>query len=345
MKNKKSFSNISLSNNSIIYIFCQANLKTGGPEALHQLRYYMEIIGLNAYIVYTSVNEKISPTPDRYLKYFTEKKGIVKLEEIEDIEENCIIVSESQTSQLRKFKYTQKVIWWLSVINRDTNYYDRVFNLKTRLKRFYLCHAFWNSYIRPYPRNKAINLCASKFAYEYVTKKLKIPAFYMIEPISKEFLELGMVNENYNNRENSVAYNPSKPSKIMNKLLNRKDINFIPIKNMTPEQISQLFRKVKLYIDFGNFPGPERLPKEAVYNGANILVGYRNAAINDFDVAIPEKYKIKDYNNEELVVKQIKEMLNEYNKQYNDFDKFRMQIYNLESNFILSIKTIFNINR
>ena len=41
--------------------------------------------------------------------------------------------------------------------------------------------------------------------------------------------------------------------------------------NMTPEEISDLFRKVKLYVDFGNFPGPERLPKEAVYNGVNNL--------------------------------------------------------------------------
>ena len=105
-----------------------------------------------------------------------------------------------------------------------------------------------------------------------------------------------------------------------------------------------MFRKVKLYVDFGNFPGPERLPKEAVYNGANILVAYKNAAKNDFDIAIPEQYKIKDYNNEELVVKLIKEMLTNYDKQYNDFEKFRVQIDKLESNFIVAIKTIFNQN-
>lgn len=342
MKNKKP--HISLTNQSKIYIYCQANLRTGGPEALHQLRYYMEMCGLNAYIVYTGIKEGILPTPDRYLKYFTEKKGVATLDEIEDVEENCVIVSESQTCELRKVKYAQKVIWWLSVVNRDTNYFGRVFNLKTRLKRFYLCHAFWRPYVRPYPRDKAINICASKFAYEYVTKTLGLPAFYMIEPISKEFLDRGVIQENSTIRENSVAYNPSKPSKIMDKLLNRKDINFIPIKNMTPEEISDLFRKVKLYVDFGNFPGPERLPKEAVYNGANILVAYKNAAKNDFDIAIPEQYKIKDYNNEELVVKLIKEMLTNYDKQYNDFEKFRVQIDKLESNFIVAIKTIFNQN-
>ena len=78
--------------------------------------------------------------------------------------------------------------------------------------------------------------------------------------------------------------------------------------------------------------------------GANILVAYKNAAKNDFDIAIPEQYKIKDYNNEELVVKLIKEMLTNYDKQYNDFEKFRVQIDKLESNFIVAIKTIFNQN-
>ena len=53
MKNKKP--HISLTNQSKIYIYCQANLRTGGPEALHQLRYYMEMCGLNAYIVYTGI--------------------------------------------------------------------------------------------------------------------------------------------------------------------------------------------------------------------------------------------------------------------------------------------------
>ena len=345
MKKKKEFLHISITEKSKIYIYCEANLATGGPEALHQLRYYMEKCGLNAYIVYSNIKEGISPTPDRYLKYFTSQKGIVKVNEIEDFKENCVIVSESQTSELRKFKNAQKVIWWLSVVNRDTNYIDRVFNLKTRLKRFYLCHAYWKPYVRPYPRNKAFNICASKFAYEYVTQTLGLPACYMIEPISKEFLDRGRILENDEIRENIVAYNPSKPSKIMSKLLNREDIDFIPIKNMTPEEIIDLFRKVKLYIDFGNFPGPERLPKEAVYNGTNILVGYKNAAKNDFDIAIPEQYKIKDYNNEELVVKQIKEMIFKYDEQYNDFEKFRVQIDNLESNFILSIKNIFNINK
>ena len=68
MKKKKEFLHISITEKSKIYIYCEANLATGGPEALHQLRYYMEKCGLNAYIVYSNIKEGISPTPDRYLK-------------------------------------------------------------------------------------------------------------------------------------------------------------------------------------------------------------------------------------------------------------------------------------
>ena len=54
------------------------------------------------------------------------------------------------------------------------------------------------------------------------------------------------------------------------------------------------YTEAKLYIDLGEFGGPERIPKEAVYFGCNIIVANHNAAANDFDVAIPQEYKIDD---------------------------------------------------
>jgi hypothetical protein len=110
---------------------------------------------------------------------------------------------------------------------------------------------------------------------------------------------------------------------------------------MTPQQIIELFRKSKLYIDFGFFGGPERMPKESVHNGTLLLVGKRNAAKNDFDVAIPNEFKIKDYNNEEVVVEKIKYMLNNYDLLIGQFEPFRKKILALEENFIRAIREIF----
>lgn len=334
---------IELRPDSIIYIYCEANLMTGGPEALHQLRYYLELSGFNAYMVYTNKKKGIGATPERYYQYFPSGIKEVNEDEIIDSHNNCIITSESSTCRLRRTKYTQKVIWWLSVVNRDTNWMDSVFSVKTRLARIVKICSFWNTDRRPYPRKKAMNLCASKFAYSFVTDKLKLPAAYLIEPISKEFLDMGRGKINGIVRKNVVAYNPSKPSKVMKLLLARNNFDFLPIKGMTPCEIAEAFRKIKLYIDFGNFPGPERMPKEAVYNGCNILVGKHNAAVNDFDIAIPNSYKMDDAESIDNIEKKIQEMLDNYEKESIDFEHFRNQIQNLEPNFIKSIKQRFHL--
>lgn len=324
-----------------IYIYCEANMMSGGPEALHQLRWYLERNGYNAYLVYTGVQLGKNPTPSRYAKYVIDETNIVDINDIEDSSDNCVIASESQTARLWETRYTKKIIWWLSVINRDTNFMDNVFSLKTRVKRLLLCCSFWHPSVRPFARSRAVNLCASKFAYEFVTNRLHLPADYLVEPLSKEFLDIGMYYDKGTCRLNKVAYNPSKPSAVMNKLLRKNDFEFIPIKGMTPQQIADVFRNVKLYVDFGNFPGPERMPKEAVYNGANILVGYRNAAKNDFDIAIPDLYKIRNYNDVEYVTLRIQEMLNNYQNHFHDFDNFRRKIDNLEYEFEYSLNKIF----
>jgi hypothetical protein len=83
------------------------------------------------------------------------------------------------------------------------------------------------------------------------------------------------------------------------------------------------------------------MPKEAVYFGCTILVGKRNAAKNNFDVAISDKYKIKKYNNLEVVKKKIHSMLDNYDTNVGDFELFRDKINNLETTFMRQIEEIF----
>ena len=66
-----------------IHILCIANLRSGGPEALHQLRYYMEQVGLDACMVYTGTTDGLDPMPVEYTTYGIKRK---LLKEIEDNE-------------------------------------------------------------------------------------------------------------------------------------------------------------------------------------------------------------------------------------------------------------------
>ena len=74
-----------------------------------------------------------------------------------------------------------------------------------------------------------------------------------------------------------------------------------------------------------------------------ILVGKRNAAVNDFDVAIPNRFKIENYTDTETVVAVIRNVLSHYDDLIGEFSSFREKIARLEENFIRQIEQNFAI--
>lgn len=339
------------SKDTIIYIFCPANVVTGGPEALHQLRYYMEKCSLNAKLAYYGKNLS-HPTPSRYEQY---EPKFVLADQIIDNEKNIVIAPESATYLLNGIQHCKKCVWWLSAA-----YYDghggSLLRLLKALRNFQLTRKltevkklFLSEFKPLYPASKrnrnVLHLCASKHAFLYVSKKFKLEPQYLVEPISLNFLEYNrehkLDNLTASSRNDVILYNPSKPSKIMKDLLDLKQFEFKPLKGMTPLELIDTYRRAKLYIDFGEFGGPERIPKETVFNGCAILVANHNAAKNDFDVAIPEKFKLNDFNDVEIVSSRISDTLENYDLYINEFESFRQKINSLEDNFLDAIKRIF----
>jgi len=319
------------------YILCIANLRSGGPEALHQLRYYMEQVGLDASLVYYNCKQGVDPMPEPYGVYGIKR---TKIEEVEDTGNNIIISAESSTLQLNRFKQIRKYIWWLSVNWLDYKSLPLSALLKHKYKQLIGKESSIESYCN-YPLKSCTHVCGSKYALEYVIK-LGLKAEYLVEPISKVFLETD--NHSEYERNDVVLYNPAKPSDIMSRLLAENRFQFKPLTKMTTLDLIEAYKHAKLYIDFGHFGGPERMPKEAVYFGCCLLVGKRNAAANDFDVAIPDKYKLEDYNNIACVNEKIEYLLNNYDACIADFRPFKDKVSQLETNFLIQINEIF-INR
>ena len=323
-----------MSNQTKIYIICIANLRSGGPEALHQLRYYMEQVGFNAYLVYYDTKEGVDPMPEPYNVYGIKRKTLY---EVEDEKYNIVISAESSTIVLNRFKYVQKYIWWLSVNWLDYKPLTTSIFLKHNCKKLLGKKTDISHYCN-FKLKSCTHVCGSKYAFEYV-KGMGLEAKYLVEPISKVFLETD--NHSEYKRNDEILYNPAKPSEIMTRLLAEKRFNFKPLTKMTTLELIDAYKQAKLYIDFGHFGGPERMPKESVYFGCALIVGKRNAAANDFDVAIPNKYKIEDYNNIEIVNQRIEQVLNNYEACINDFQPFQKKVTDLETNFITQIKNIF----
>ncbi len=325
-----------------IYIFCPDRLVTGGPEALHQLRWYMERLGYEAYIVYAMSGNTVCPP--RYEKY---APRAVSWRDVEDSERNIIIANESDTTVLRHYSRLRRCIWFLSWNYSDRRRSKALIVCKNIVKFCIMAVTFGRkkylySRFPVFSRKGIVYLCGSEYAREQLQKKGVERAEMFVEPISIDFLKRGQAeNLTSEGRSDVVLYNPAKPSRIMQKLLARTDISFRPLKGFTPDQLIDVYRASKLYIDFGAFGGPERIPKESVYNGTCLIVGKRNAAVNDFDIAIPGQFKMENYDDEEAVAAKIKEVLASYDACIGAFSHFREQIAGLEEGFLRSITAIF----
>lgn len=322
----------------MIYIFAPAYQISGGPEALQQMCYYLRNLGKEAVIVFYNI-ESDNPMPSRYLIY---QNPWISPDDVVDVASNTVVVPERRPLLLNHINNCKKMIWWLS---KDNFVYEKAPLFKTL--KFHAKNLLRINVISLDTRYCSFNLsecthlCGSKYAYEYVKNELKMPdVSYCVEPISLDFLKIGAFNDTAH-RTDTILYNPSKPSELMTRLIERRNFTYKPLRGYSPIELSSLYRTSKLYLDFGSFPGPERIPKEAVYFGCHILVGYRNAAMNDFDVAIPEQYKIKNLENVEFVETKIKEMLANFEEQHSDFVQFQQKVCRLEDGFKDSLSRVF----
>ena len=129
-------------------------------------------------------------------------------------------------------------------------------------------------------------------------------------------------------RQNIVTFNPAKGFDFTKQLIGAApDIIWGPISHMTPEDVHTLLSSAKCYIDFGNHPGQDRIPREAAAAGCCVITGKRGAAANDIDVPIPSAYKFDDTpENIPAILACIRDCLAHYEAHTHDFDSYRTMI-------------------
>ena len=327
-----------------IYVLCPANLKTGGTELLHQLVYTLNNCGRDAFITYYFEGKfnKDDPTPDAFKKYITNKT--ISISMIKDDSKNIIVFPEVCIGKQKRFKIIQKCVWWLSVDN-----YKETKGMINRLKKYgvlsFIKHLFLNDYVR-LRDVKAIqtHLYQSYFALDFI-KSLGINESHTA--YLSDYLNEIYINNVPSNRErqNVVIYNPKKGKEFTDKIIkSSNDVNYVPIINMSNSQVIELMRSSKVYIDFGNHPGKDRIPREAAMCGCCIITGKRGSAAYNRDVPIPEKYKFDDNeDNIHSIVNQIKRCIAEYDVTIKDFDGYRMIISKEKDGFVSAVRSIFGV--
>ena len=342
---------------SRIYVFCPSYLVSGGPDALHQIVYYLRKINLDAHIVYVDLRKKKYQVPKCYQEYVGENDyGLIS--EVIDDGDSIIICPETLTFLLDGFQLAQKYVWWLSV-NNDTersSFFEKLKILFRKLSprqivkqlkknnkwlnfKYFLNHKKFDFNTAD---EKIIHLCASYYAYDYVKKNNAAKQYLCIEPISKFFLE-NLPSEMNRDRKDIVIYNPAKNYKFTKRIIRHcKGIQFLALSGYSQNELLNLYRNSKLYIDFGSFPGAERIPKEAVINGCCVMTGRNGASDYYNDVPLCDELKMDSkLENLEAIKEKINSILTDYDRYYGLCEEYRTTVKSLEDSFIQQLSQIF----
>lgn len=337
---------LNITDKSIIYIHCPSGAVTGGAELLHQLASFLRDNGRDARIVYFGEAKHV--VPDDYSQY-----SIVQANTV--IDENCNIevFYEGIFHTIHKESKTQKFLWWISVDNFyicEKPYLPIQTLLKWNFKVGFreLLHRA-KAMIRnlPLPKEKisieelvSLNAICG-YQAEYIQHFLVNCGFSEILPL-KDYINTDHCHSFEKcGRDNIVIYNPKKGKILTQKIIERaKDITFVPLIKMNREQLISTIRKAKVYIDFGEHPGKDRLPRECAMNGCCVITGKRGSAGFFEDVAIPPQYKF-DEDDIPKIISKIKRTLVNYDNAINDFDFYRFKISREQSEFERQIEEIF----
>lgn len=353
-------SNIKVYQNTKIYIVAPASSATGGPELLHQLCHCLRYeLGFNSFMYYTGVR-CVDPVHPEYKCY----KNIV-VDEIDDTESNILIVPEipSGVKTASRFRNIRKVLWWLSV----DNYYKGLFfyykrhlffhRILNKISIFFLEKEFFdlnkiyenkicikqeivkkNNVLKNFDYNFAQSYYALSYLKGQNVDENKI--FYLSDFLNKKFLR---IKTNKLRKENIVAYNPKKGIDFTRKLISKGlGLEFIALSNMSRDEVIDVLRHAKVYIEFGAHPGKDRIPREAAILNCCLFLGRNGSADFYDDVPVNDKYKFDCTDeNVALILDRIKFCFENYECMNADFDHYRNIIKNEYGLFLKNIYDIF----
>ena len=270
-------------NDTKIIICSPRNYYSGGPESIHQLGSCLKRMNFKVEMLYIGENGG-EPVHDRLKKYHLPIA-------MSDEDPNSVLIVP-ETTTLRRDRKSPVIYWWLSIDNHFHTICDRLNDyIKQRnfikasspvvdvLNEKDIEHFVQSEYARQFLEFNQISSDRIHFVGDYL-----VPTF--LEKAKSISLD---------SKEDQIVYNPKKGFDLTKKLIDAApDLKFIPIQNMNSDQVQDLLAKSKIYIDFGNHPGKDRIPREAAASHCVVVTGKRGSAGNEIDIPNPPDFKFDD---------------------------------------------------
>lgn len=300
----------------MICILSSTHAATGGTELLQQLCYQLRQNKIDAAMFYTEPYEDSNVKKKFEIIY---NNPVVK-----EVPEGAIAVCpETDIDILNNIwkRFSKIYIWWLSV----DNYYG-----SNRIKVGFIRSVYRRL---KHHRNKKLfksvsHLVQSQYAMDYLNNELKISG--SVEKLS-DYLNLDYLNNidgNLNLKKNWILYNPKKGYEFTQKLIKAvPEYEWVALEGLSNIEMKNTLAKAKVYVDFGNHPGKDRIPREAAINYCCVITGKRGAAKNTIDIPIGDKYKFEDREESiPFIHETIKYCMNEFDSALEDFETYREMI-------------------
>ena len=294
---------------SQVLIFCP-EARTGGPEALHQLAYIIRQNGGTAKLVYTGPGSYMAFNEDRVVcvpgpesslqRYFSAYAPVVP--EQSRIDDKTLLVYP-EIMALKPLDWpgkefgARRAVWWLSVASAfhsnkemaDDSFRDKYFKDES------IIHFYQSAHSREFLRaNNAANFHP---LFDFTDQD-----FIHQSQISSDFIPA-------ESRDSIITFFPRKGGHLAGQFAKSADwanlgVKFTPIENMSKNEVRQTLFKTRIYIDFGQHPGKDRVPREAAIAGAIILLLRAGASKQFEDHPLDPKYI---FNEEEIASGQLRD--------------------------------------
>ena len=318
---------------------CPANVHTGGVELCHQIVNQLLQFGVDAYMFYLPTNPYAFNSDNPVDKFYA-KYHLPYVLKIEDNPYNVLILFEACGGFYSEYKQVQKIFYWMSV---DV-YIGKLVQLTSAYQD--------NPLIAPMPRFFYFNDDETEHwvQSEYARQFLKLNGvpdkrIYVVEDYLNQAFLSRAANIDISKKENIIAFNPMKGLEITKRLVElAPDMKWIPIKNMTPEQVQGLLASAKVYIDFGNHPGKDRIPREAAISGCVVITGKRGSAANDVDINIPAEFKFGETAADlPLVIEKIRDVFDNFESNHAKQNDYRARILDDKNRFAQEVAAAFSL--
>ena len=312
-----------------VVVLCPGDTVTGGPELIHQFIDALRNKKVNAKILYFPLSKKFE-VPSQYSKYNIEISSLSECRS-DNVE---LIVPEIATQYLDIIGCKNKTIWWLSVDNFFESFPKTIFGkVKNQIKKYILK--------KPTPlfitdMSGIKHLSQSFYGKHFLNEKGINDVMLLSDYLNQYHLDKDV---NINEKKDIVVYNPKKGVFFTNRIIGLfPHIKFVPIQNMTSKEVSTLLDESKVYIDFGEHPGKDRIPREAAMAKCVVITGTKGSANNHYDVPIPDSYK---FNEKTSDINSIGELFSDvfidFENHMSNFDNYREIISNERKVFLQQV--------